>query len=194
MNTMRVMLAFAALACALVFAPGHSRAERGEQLAAVEHEAGLHDFDFLVGDWRVRHRRLKQRLAHSQEWIEFDGTFSNRALMQGWANVGDNFFDMPGGAYRGVGFRAYDPNMKQWASWWLDGRTPFGDLDPPGKGHFENGIGTFYADSTFEGKPIRVRVIWSHITRSSARWEQSFSPDGGKTWEINWTSDFERLR
>jgi hypothetical protein len=194
MNTMRVMLAFATLAGALVFAPSHSHAENGEQLATAEHEAGLHDFDFLVGDWRVRHRRLKQRLAHSQEWIEFDGTLSNRALMQGWANVGDNFFDMPGGAYRGVGFRAYDPNAKQWASWWLDGRTPFGDLDPPAKGRFENGIGTFYADSTFEGQPIRVRVIWSHITRTSARWEQSFSPDGGKTWEINWTSDFERIR
>ncbi len=42
------------------------------------------------------------------------------------------------------------------------------------------------------GKPIRVRFIWSHITRTPASWEQPFSLDGGKTWETNWYTDFKR--
>jgi hypothetical protein len=89
--------------------------------------------------------------------------------------------------------RACDPKTGQWAIWWLDGRTPFGDLDPPVKGRFENGVGTFYSDDTLRGKTVRVRFTWSNITATSAHWEQAFSPDGGKTWEVNWIADFKRL-
>jgi len=156
--------------------------------------SGLHDFDLRVGRWQAHHRRLKERLAGSHEWVEFDGTCIFQQLMGGWANMDDNVFDMPGGAYyRGVTLRAYDPKTGQWAIWWLDGRNPFGDLDPPVRGRFEDGIGTFYADDTLRGKPIRVRFIWSHISASAAHWEQAFSPDGGKTWETNWITDFRRL-
>ena len=152
----------------------------------------LHDFDFLVGDWNVRHRRLKERLADNHEWVEFDGSLSMRKLMDGRANVGDNLFKMPGGDHRGVGMRAYDPKTGEWSVWWLDGSNPSGNLDPPSKGHFEKGIGTFHADDTLRGKPVRVRVIWSQITPTSARWEQAYSADGGKTWETNWISDLKR--
>ena len=61
-------------------------------------------------------------------------------------------------------------------------------------GRFENGIGTFFADETFRGQPIKVRFLWSNITPTTARWEQAFSPDGGKTWETNWEMDFTRQR
>ena len=40
---------------------------------------GVHDFDFLVGQWRVHHRKLKERLANSREWIEFEGTLNQPA-------------------------------------------------------------------------------------------------------------------
>jgi hypothetical protein len=154
---------------------------------------GLHDFDFRVGQWQTHHRRLKERLGGSHEWVEFDGTQTMWKLMDGFANVDDNMFKMPDGEYRGVTLRAYDPKTGQWAIWWLDGRNPFGNLEPPVKGHFENGVGTFYADDTLRGKPIRVRFVWSHITSTSAHWEQAFSPDGGKTWETNWITDFRRV-
>lgn len=39
---------------------------------------GLHDFDFLVGQWQAHHRKLKQRLANNHEWIEFEGTLNSR--------------------------------------------------------------------------------------------------------------------
>ncbi len=67
-----------------------------------------------------------------------------------------------------------------WSIWWLDGRHP-GQLDPPVVGGFKDGIGTFQCDDTLNGKPIVVRFIWSNITPTSTRWEQSFSPDGGET-------------
>jgi hypothetical protein len=157
--------------------------------------SGLHDFDLRAGEWVAHHRRLQERLAGSHEWVEFDGTQSFRLLMDGYANEDENVLNMPdGGAYKGVTLRAYDSKSGQWAIWWLDGRTPFGDLDPPVKGRFVNGVGTFYSDDTLRGKPVRVRFVWSNITADSAHWEQAFSPDGGKTWEVNWITDFKRAR
>lgn len=153
---------------------------------------GVHDFDFLVGEWRVHHRRLKQLPSGGHEWVEFDGTCVTRPLMDGSANLEEQAIQAPSGAYRAVGLRAYDAETKQWSIWWLDGRYPSGPLDPPVKGGFENGAGTFYSDYLQDGKPFRVRFLWSHITPTSARWEQAVSADGGKTWEPNWVMEFRR--
>lgn len=160
--------------------------------AAPDH-SGLHDFDFLVGNWSVHHYRLKDRLAGSHEWVEFDGTSTLRLTMGGWGTVDDNVLNPPGGAYRAMGLRAYDSRTGQWAVWWVDGRDPFADLDPPLKGRFQDGVGTFLGDDTFRGKPIRVRYTWSRITANSAHWEQAFSPDAGRTWETNWRMDLTRV-
>ncbi|WP_395683627.1 hypothetical protein [Dokdonella sp.] len=162
--------------------------------AAAADMSGLHDFDFLVGEWRVHSRRLKEALADSHEWYEFDGTIRSQPLMDGRANVDDTVFNLPTGIYRGVAPRAYDPQTGQWAIWWIDGRNPFGNLDPPVKGRFVGGVGTFYANDTLRGKPIRVRFTWSRITKTTAEWEQAFSPDDGKTWETNWQQKLVRSR
>jgi hypothetical protein len=190
MKTGIIALTVAAFAAAAPFA---NASETPMTAHAAEQQSGLHDFDFLMGEWRVRHRRLKERLAGNNQWIEFAGTLSARKLMEGAGNVEDNFLDLPGGAYRAVGLRSFDAKSGQWSIWWLDGRMPLGPLDPPVRGRFENGVGTFLAEDTFNGKPIRVRYVWSQITRVSCRWEQAFSPDGGKTWETNWVMDFTRV-
>jgi hypothetical protein len=155
---------------------------------------GLHDFDFLVGHWRVHHRKLKQRLANSHEWIEFEGTLFSQPLMGGYANVDDDVFEVPGGTYRGVAPRSFDAKSGQWSIWWMDSRTPLAPLDPPVRGSFHDGVGTFYADDTENGKPIRIRFVWSEITPTSCHWEQAYSPDGGKTWETNWIQDIKRVQ
>lgn len=103
----------------------------------------MRDFDFLIGEWHAHHRRLKERVADNHEWAEFDGTSSMCKLMGDWANLDDNVLNVPGGAYLAVSLRSYDPKTGQSAIWWLDGRNPFGDLDPPVKGRFENGIAPF---------------------------------------------------
>jgi hypothetical protein len=194
MNSFGIMFAAAAALAATVgiVIPANASQDNPQRIEKAD-VSGLRDFDFLVGDWRVRHKRLKERLANSREWQEFDGTCSNRRLMDGWGNVDDNVINLPGDAYRGIGLRSYDPKTAQWAIWWVDSRTPHGALDPPVKGGFVNGVGTFYSDDTLRGKPIRVRFTWSKITPTSAHWEQAFSPDGGKTWEVNWVMEFQRV-
>ena len=138
------------------------------------------DFDFLLGRWRVRHRRLKRRLEGCTDWEIFGGTSEARQLMAGLGNVDDNLIELPAGPYRAVSLRAFDPQTRQWAIWWLDGRAPT-QIDVPVRGGFANGVGLFFADDTFEGKAIRVRFTWSGITDASATWEQAFSEDGGNT-------------
>jgi hypothetical protein len=184
MNRSHVLLAAGVVAALLI-----SAAPAAAQPAAAAPPSGAHDFDFLAGEWRVHHRRLKPA---SQEWVAFEGTCRNRKLMDGSANVEEHALDAPSGAYRAMGLRAYDPQSGEWAIWWLDGRYPAGPLGSPVKGRFENGIGRFYADYTQDGQPMRVRFLWSDITPTSARWEQSSSSDGGKTWIPNWVMTFRR--
>lgn len=156
--------------------------------AAQTAPAQEHGFDFQVGSWRVHHR------VHRADgtWLEFDGTCVNRPLMSGQANVEDHTFNRPSGVTYAVGIRAYDPKTGEWAIWWVDSRNPHLPLDPPVKGHFENGVGTFYADGIVNGKPTRTRFIWSRITPTSARWEQALSSDGGQTWDTNWIMEWRR--
>jgi hypothetical protein len=155
---------------------------------------GLHDFDFLVGQWQAHHRKLKQRLANSHEWTEFEGTLFNQALMGSYSNVDDTVLNVPGAPYRGVALRSFDPKTQLWSIWWLDSRTPSEPLDPPMIGGFHNGVGTFYGDDTVKGKRVRARFIWSKISTTSCHWEQADSPDEGKTWETNWVQDITRVR
>ncbi|WP_200946033.1 hypothetical protein [Caulobacter sp. Root487D2Y] len=159
---------------------------------AIDRRDGPNAFDSRPGDWKVRHRRLKERLAGSTEWVDFDGVQTWWPTLGGLGNLDDNLFAMPGGPYNGVTLRAYDPKTDQWSIWWLDGRNPHGDLDPPMKGRFVDGAATLYADDTLRGRPIKVRFIWSNITPATGHWEQAFSPDGGETWETNWFSDFSK--
>jgi len=195
MKAFRKIFGIALLIMTAVSSPHvHAAQDTPKPVAADTDLSGLHDFDFLVGEWRVHSRRLKERLAASTDWEEFEGTITSRRLMDGWANVDDTVFHTPQGIYRGVAPRAYDPKSGQWAIWWIDGRNPFGALDPPVKGRFVKGVGTFYADDMLRGKPIKVRFTWSDITPTTARWEQAFSPDGGKTWETNWMQRLERAK
>ena len=156
-------------------------------------QSGPHDFDFWMGHWSVHHRQLKQRLANSHDWLEFGGTSTAQAILGGAGNIDDNVIEKPGTTYRAVTMRSFDPKTSRWSIWWLDGRFP-DHLDPPLVGSFKDGVGTFYADDTFEGKPIRVRFIWSRTREASPRWEQAFSEDGGKTWETNWICDHTRAK
>jgi len=41
-------------------------------------------------------------------------------------------------------------------------------------------------------RAILVRYMWSDISPQSARMEQSFSADGGRSWEVNWICELTR--
>ena len=149
------------------------------------------DFDFQIGRWRVEHRRLRERLVSSADWEEFDGTSEMRTVLGGNGNVEDNLLHISTGTYRAIAIRSFDPIKKHWAIWWLDARAPHA-LDVPVIGTFENATGSFYANITHEAKPAQLRFLWLTANKTAPRWEQAMSIDGGKTWETNWTMDFER--
>jgi len=158
-------------------------------------KAAGREFDFFFGEWDVRHRRLTARLAGSDDWQDFAGTSSVRPLLGGLGNIDDNLIHLPDGAYRAISLRSHDPSRGQWAIWWLDGRAPH-RLDVPMIGSFDGSsggpVGTFFAEDTYKGKPIRVRFLWTRTETPSPRWEQAFSADRGVTWETNWYMDFTR--
>ncbi|MDO9474830.1 MAG: DUF1579 domain-containing protein [Caulobacter sp.] len=151
---------------------------------------GRADFDFFIGRWSVAHRRLARRLADCDDWIAFDGTCVTRHILQGQGNMDDNIVNLPGDPYAAVSTRLYDPGTGLWSVYSIDARSL--TIDPPVRGRFEAGAGTFLGEDVLEGRPIRVRFLWSDITPLTARWSQAFSPDGGDSWETNWIMDFTR--
>ena len=153
---------------------------------------GVRDFDFWIGSWKVRNRRLVERLAGSDEWEEFDAEVVARFLMDGLGNE-DEFRTDHDGGFIGMSFRFFDPAEKRWSIYWADSRRS-GVLDPPVFGTFEGDIGIFEGEDLFDGRPILVRFTWSGITTPTPRWEQAFSADGGETWETNWVMDFTRVQ
>lgn len=149
------------------------------------------DFDFIIGRWRVLHRRLNERLSGCTDWTEFDGTSSTRKILGGFGNVEDNVLQFPGGEVRAAAVRSFDPRSGTWAIWWLDGRAPH-SLGVPVVGRFDGPVGTFLADDSLDGRAITVRFVWRANPGGNPQWEQAFSADGGKTWEINWVMEFVR--
>lgn len=149
------------------------------------------DFDFVFGEWTVRHRRLRERLAGCEEWVEFDGEMSTRPILGGFGNLEDNLLRYPDGESRAVALRAYDPAQRTWSIWWLDGRSP-DRIDVPVVGRFEDGVGRFFAKDVLGDTPITIRFLWSRTDADRLRWEQAFSVDDGRSWETNWVMDFQR--
>jgi hypothetical protein len=50
--------------------------------------------------------------------------------------------------------------------------------------------GEFFGTEDVDGKNVICRFRLIRTDRQSPRWEQSFSADGGKTWETNWIMTF----
>jgi hypothetical protein len=156
-----------------------------------------HDFDFLVGTWTSQQRRLKQRLRDNDEWDTFAATIDCRHVAGGNAVIESLVANDWRPGWVGTALRLYNPATDLWSIFWftndgggLDKTT--GHLEPPVVGRFEGDIGVFECDDHFEGRPIRVQYQWTRRGADRARWQQAFSPDGGKTWEVNWVADFER--
>ncbi len=149
------------------------------------------DFDFMIGDWWVRHRRLNSRLTGCNDWTEFEGTSSTRKILGGLGNVEDNVLNFPDGEVKAAAFRSFNEESHEWAIWWLDGRAPH-NLEVPVIGKFSGSVGTFFAKDTLNGKPIIVRFTWTTNPGKNPVWDQAFSEDDGKTWETNWVMEFVR--
>jgi len=152
---------------------------------------GQHDFDWLVGTWRFHRTRLLHPLTGSTTWVEVEGSLVNSKIWDGRASLDESVAPGPTGRAEGLTLNLYNPQARQWSLYSATSRN--GTIGVPSIGEFRNGRGEFFNQELFDGRAILVRQIWSEITPTSARFEQAFSDDGGKTWEVNWVSVFTRV-
>ena len=153
---------------------------------------GQHDFDFEIGTWKTKIRRLQHPLTGSSSWTEYDGITVVRPIWQGRANLAELEADGPAGHLEVLSLRLYDPQAHQWSL--NTANSKVGTISVPTIGEFKNARGEFYDTEPLNGRSILVRNIWSDITPDSCRFEQSFSTDGGNTWEVNWIATDKRVK
>ncbi len=151
-----------------------------------------HDFDYLVGTWKLHNRKLASRLTHSTQWISFESRVEMHQILNGLGNI-DKYTDQASGKpYEGVALRLFNPSTRLWSIYWADGNS--GTLDPPVVGSFENKIGHFFARDKYRGTPIIMVFRWDVRNPDRPIWSQAFSTDEGKTWEWNSINVSERVR
>ncbi len=150
-----------------------------------------HDFDYLVGTWKLRNRKLASRLTHSTQWTSFESRVEMHQILNGLGNIDKYTDEASGKPYEGVALRLFNPSTRLWSIYWADGNS--GTLDPPVVGSFENKIGHFFARDKYRGTPIIVVFRWDVRNPDRPIWSQAFSADEGKTWEWNSINVSERV-
>jgi hypothetical protein len=155
-------------------------------------KSGQKDFDFEIGTWKTKLKRLKSPLSGSTTWVEYEGTSIVKEVCNGRANLVELNVEGHSGRIEGVSLRLYNPETKQWSLNFANMRD--GNLAIPAVGNFKNGRGEFFNEDTFNEQKILVRFVISEITANSCHFEQAFSADNGKTWEINWIADDTRVK
>jgi len=152
---------------------------------------GQHDFDFEIGTWRTELKRLVKPLTGSNEWTECHGTTVVRKVWNGRANLVELTAECPSGPFQGLNLRLYNPQTHQWSLNFASARS--GSLGTPTIGEFNNGRGEFYDQETYDGRAVLVRFVIMQLSKDVCRFEQSFSTDGGQTWELNWIATDTRI-
>src|SRR5271156_5369975 len=182
---------------ALVLQPLHLHAQKNPNASPTNNPQTTtghdhqHDFDFEIGTWHTHLKRLQHPLTGSTTWIEFDGTSVISKIWNGRANLVELEVDGPTSHIEGLSLRLYNPQSHQWSLNFAS--SAHGSMSIPTVGEFKNGRGEFYDQETFNNRTILVRNVFEDITANSYRFEQSFSDDGGKTWEVNWIAVDTRI-
>lgn len=170
-----IALAVASVSSAAVAAPEKPAIPRGQG-----------DFDFEIGTWTTRVKVLRNPLSgEAPSWTEYEGTSVVRPLLNGRANFVELSVRGPAGQIEGGALRLFNPQTRQWNINYAGLRN--GMLTPPVYGSFDgHGRGTFLGQDMLDGRAILVRFVISQKGANEAHFEQSYSADGGITWETNW--------
>lgn len=178
--------------CAMALtAPSVLSPARSAQATSTRQRDGQRDFDFEIGTWKTRLSRLLRPLTGSTTWVDYEGTSVVRKVWNGRANLVELTAEGPAGRIEGLALRLYEPEPARWTIHYANSRD--GLLTPPVSGRFTNGRGEFHGRDTLNGRPILVRFVISEITPTACRFEQAFSADEGKTWEVNWIATDTRI-
>ena len=149
-----------------------------------------HDFDFLLGDWKIKNRKLKEPLAGCDEWADFDATQTLRQILQGLGNFDIFSTTFDGKPFEGFTLRLFEPQTRLWTIYWADSNAV--TLDGGKVGSFDGDIGDFFARDVVAGKNVIVKFHWDKRKPEAPVWSAAFSVDEGQTWEWNWYAYFAR--
>lgn len=147
---------------------------------------GAGDFDFLTGEWIIRHKRLKD--GTKDEWLRFDSSARVHRVLNGLGSIEE--LRKADGSDMGMGVRVWLSGEEKWADHWTSAAN--GVVNPPQKGEFIDGEGVFMSQEDVNGVTWFYRGIWDRIMPASCRWHQSVSSDGGQTWQWNWWMEWTR--
>ena len=172
-------------ALALATALAASFQAPGAQAAPASRD-GAHDFDFDLGVWKTHITRRVHPLTGSDETMQLAGTVTVRKLWDGRAQVEEIEADGPKGHWEGMTVFLYDPQARQWSMNFANSAA--GKFTTPMIGGFENGRAELFGTDTLDGRAILVRAVWSDITATSHTYQESYSVDGGRTWELAFTA------
>lgn len=176
--------ALVVLAGILLLQPAHAARHRRD---------GSHDFDWEVGVWKTHLRVLRQSADGTTAWVTYEGTSNVIPLWNCRAEMVELDATGPDGRHiQAINLRLYDPESRQWSLNFANVES--GVMGVPTIGEFRDGVGTFYDQEPIGGREVLVRNVWSDITANSARFVQSISDDGGKTWKTNWIADDTRVK
>ena len=193
-NRIRTCLKLCSLAAALATVQSFAQQNSAASTTTVQNtdRDGQHDFDPLIGAWKFHVKKLMHPLSGSTTWVEFDGTGVCYKIWDGRSQLDTIELDSPdAGHLEGLTLRLYNPQSHQWRLYWSNSKISV--LDPPQIGEFKNGRGEFFAQDTINGKVVLIRYAWTNMTTGTPHFEQSFSADGGKTWEVNFIADQTRV-
>jgi hypothetical protein len=188
MKTLRFHTSLLVACMILVLLPLHSLG----QTKPLTPRDGSHDFDFEIGAWKTQLRRLVRPFTGSTTWVEYEGATVVSKVWNGKANLVELKVKGPAGQIEALSLRLYNPESRQWSLNFAN--TAGGTMSIPTIGEFRNGRGEFYDQETLNGRAILVRFVISDITPNSVHFEQAFSDDGGKTWEVNWIATDTRVK
>ena len=152
-----------------------------------------HQFDFQFGTWKEHSRRLMHPLTGAADWVDIQGGTVVTRIWGGRASLAEFKGNGPAGPLELLALRWYSPSRHEWNT---DFATPdVGVLgSTPGVGVFKNGRIDFFDQEPINGRAALVRFsVWG-ISHDTARSEQAFSADGGKTWETNWVNEYTRVK
>lgn len=150
---------------------------------------GQRDFDWEFGCWKTSVRVLRNPLSgKAPDWAEYQGTSLVRPILGGHFNLVELRVQGAAGTIEGSALRLYEAQKHRWTLNYANARN--GLLTAPVEGAFDgSGRGTFYANDTLDGRPIKVRFIITVSSNRTAHFEQAYSADGGSAWELNWIAD-----
>jgi hypothetical protein len=154
---------------------------------------GSKDFDFMLGTWNVHTRILRKLFVHSHDWEDCYARLATKAFENNVGEVEVGPIRCPGGQpVSTITVRLYDASTHQWSIYWASDTTSL--IGPPQVGHFgSDGVGIFDAYYTYRGIPVISRYRWSVLPGNHPHFEQLYSNDNGKTWELNWDSVCTRV-